>query len=246
MQLHELEDEGIPLNIPRYQTYLTVDSYVNALLSNHDAHLRHAPNAVNDEDDCQTQLSAFVIARSVASQFFDTKFNTGPFLFSLTDLHASNIFVNEDWNIRRIIDLELASSLPLEFVRPPSWLTMQAHDVIDPETYNAYRAEFMNIFQEEELKLHPDIELVHTTIMQEGWHRGTFWYTLALESITCFNTLFYTRIQPIFSTSHFKEKPFYLIAHRYWSSSIDEFINTELGEKKKYDEDLKNAYESTS
>lgn len=152
MQVHELENEGIPVNIPRHRTYPAVDSYVNALLSNHDARLRHEPNEVNDESDCKSQLSALVNARAAASQFFDDKFNTGPFLFSLTGLHPGNIIVDEAWNIRCIIDLEWASSLPLEFVRLPSWLTMQLHDVIDPETYNVYRDEFMNIFQDEELK----------------------------------------------------------------------------------------------
>jgi hypothetical protein len=30
----------------------------------------------------------------------------GPFPLQLTDLHASNIFVDEDWNITCLIDLE--------------------------------------------------------------------------------------------------------------------------------------------
>jgi hypothetical protein len=245
MQIHELENEGIPVNIPRDQTYPTVDSYVNALLSNHDARLRHEPNAVNDEPDCMRQLSALVIARSVASQFFDSKFNTGPFLLSLTDLHPSNIIVDGAWNILYILDLEWASSLPLQFTGPPSWLTMQAHDMIDPETYNIYREEFMDIFQGEEMKMYPDRKPDHTTIMQEGWRRGTFWYTLALASITCLNTLFYKRIQPIFSTSHLEEENFYLITYRYWSSNVEAFIETKLREKENYDKDLKAAYEST-
>jgi hypothetical protein len=30
----------------------------------------------------------------------------GPFYLQLTDLHASNIFVDENWNIAYLIDLE--------------------------------------------------------------------------------------------------------------------------------------------
>lgn len=36
----------------------------------------------------------------------------GPFLLQLTGLHASNIFVNNDWNVTRLIDLEWVCSLP--------------------------------------------------------------------------------------------------------------------------------------
>jgi hypothetical protein len=33
------------------------------------------------------------------------------FLYRLTDLHPSNIFVDSDWNIKYVIDLEWACSL---------------------------------------------------------------------------------------------------------------------------------------
>jgi hypothetical protein len=41
----------------------------------------------------------------------------------LTDLHGPNIFVDQDWHIKHIIDLEWACSLPIEMLGPPYWMT---------------------------------------------------------------------------------------------------------------------------
>ncbi|TQS32384.1 hypothetical protein Golomagni_07299, partial [Golovinomyces magnicellulatus] len=45
-ELHQLENEEIPLDIPRDVTYAHTGSYVNALLSYHYSKLRHQPNGL--------------------------------------------------------------------------------------------------------------------------------------------------------------------------------------------------------
>ncbi|KKA25783.1 hypothetical protein T310_0169 [Rasamsonia emersonii CBS 393.64] len=125
-------------------------------------------NAVSSESDCVTQMTALALMRTIRPQFFDHNLNHGPFVFSLTDLDASNILVDKDWNIKCIIDLEWATVLPIEFMRTPIWLTGQAVDDIDIEAYNELRKEFMDAFKEEERKCPAEYNLHRASIM-ENW-----------------------------------------------------------------------------
>lgn len=86
------------------------------LVSHHDDRLNQQPNAVNGPGDCTSQMTTLAFIRTVRPHFFSSSLNYGPFVFSLTDLHTSNIFVDKDWNITSVITLEWATSLPLEFM----------------------------------------------------------------------------------------------------------------------------------
>ncbi|KAK2798120.1 hypothetical protein FQN50_008931 [Emmonsiellopsis sp. PD_5] len=271
VELQVLENEHIPLDnvIPRQQTFHGVDSYVNRLLSMHDTRLRHQPNAVNNIADCAGQMSALAMMRTVAHEFFDCDLNHGPFIYMLTDLHASNIFVDEYWNIKFLIDLEWAASLPLEFMQPPSWLTNEQCDVIDATRYNELREEFTEILEEEEreeeggggdTKIRVEQkkeESVHrhenenenmcarlrlSTVMKKTWDRGAFWYILALRSPTGLNTLFYDRIQPLYALGHANEGQFYLITHRYWTRGADSIVRQKVADKEVYDRKLRKEF----
>ncbi|EEP81145.1 predicted protein [Uncinocarpus reesii 1704] len=46
--IQELENEEIPIDIPRDYTYSTVDSYIVDILGLHDSRFRHQPNAINN------------------------------------------------------------------------------------------------------------------------------------------------------------------------------------------------------
>jgi hypothetical protein len=75
---------------------------------------------------------------------FDRNLRRGPFVFFLTHLHQSNIFVDDDWHITSLVDLEWACSLPVEMVQPPHWLARErAFDCIVSEEYDPFRREFM-------------------------------------------------------------------------------------------------------
>jgi hypothetical protein len=154
VEIQDLENEGILVDIPRDQTYASVDLYVNNFLSCYDNRLRHELNAVNNVPDCMGQISALTFLKIMSRQFFTRSLNHGPFIFRLTDLHASNIFVDKDWNVMRFIDLKWAASLPVEFLQIPFWLISQNVNVIDTDAYNIVREKFMGIFEKEEKKLH--------------------------------------------------------------------------------------------
>ena len=123
LYLQMLENEGIPSGIPRQRTYRSVEPYISDLLSFQDNRILCQPNSVHNQDDGEMQLAALTALRATMHRFTRPEYRDGPFFFTLTDLHRSNIFVDEHWNIRTIIDLEWACSQPIEMQLPPYWLT---------------------------------------------------------------------------------------------------------------------------
>ncbi|KAL1960681.1 hypothetical protein VTO42DRAFT_6511 [Malbranchea cinnamomea] len=79
-----------------------------------------------------------------------------PFVLTLTDLHPSNIFVDDGWHITAFIDLELACPVPIELQIPPYCLTCRTIDDIEHgehlETFEAIVTEFIDTFEEQEIK----------------------------------------------------------------------------------------------
>lgn len=245
LMLHDLENENIPVDMPKDQTIASVDSYVTSLLMCHDNRLRFQPNAVHSASDCVSQMTALALMRTVRPLFFDHQLNQGPFVFSLTDLHPSNILVDKDWHIKCLIDLEWACSLPIEFMRTPIWLTGQAIDEIDTDAYNELRKDFIDKFEEEEKTCPAEYNIWRASIMERGWKLGTFWYSSALRSPTGLHFIFYDKIQPSHSEKHAKDPNFYLIVSQYWGLGTANFIKSKLDEKVEYDRRLRDAFQET-
>lgn len=76
----------------------------------------------------------------------------GHFHLQFTDLHASNIFVDENCNITCLIDLEWVCALPAEMLDVPYWLTDRGIDeIVDDDLceFDEVRQEFIEIIEEE-------------------------------------------------------------------------------------------------
>lgn len=244
-EIHELENEHIPVDMPRSFTYSTVDSYVVDLLSCHDSRMQHQPNAAMDLKDCIYQVTALTMMRTIFPHFFQCELRRGPFILQLTDLHPSNIFVDDDWNIRCVIDLEWACSRPIEMLHPPTWLTNQPVDKIDLELYNRVREEFMGILQDQEKVLHA--KAGHATslssVMEKGWKTRTFWYSICLRSPLGIHQLFYDRIQTRFAEGHIDDGDFFRIIMNYWREGAIPFMHEKVKDKEQYDLQLQEAFE---
>lgn len=246
MELHELENEYIPTDLPREYTYSTIESYVADILATHDNRLRYQPNAVNNVQDCGYQMSALAAMRTAMPLFYSRHLRRGPFAFMLTDLHQSNIFVDDKWNITCLVDLEWACSRPIEMMEPPYWLTNKGVDEIDAGEYDKYRRELMAAMVSEEMN---NIHLngSETTaprlsdVMEHAWVTGTFWFSLALSSPTGLFRVFYEHIQPLLSTH--KSHDIGEIMPFYWGRNAGKFVADKLQDKKTYDNRLQEAFE---
>src|SRR5699024_3298732 len=112
---------------------------------------RHQPNSFTSEFDATDQMAVLTMMRAV--QLFRRDFRHGPFVFGLTNLSPSNIFVDDQCNITGLVDLEWSYSLPVEMIQPPYWLTNEAIDTLEGDElvrYNRIREEYMDIFEKEE------------------------------------------------------------------------------------------------
>ncbi|PYI04805.1 hypothetical protein BO78DRAFT_347124 [Aspergillus sclerotiicarbonarius CBS 121057] len=246
--IQDLENEEIPVDMPRDYTYSTTDSYVVDTLAYHDNRLQHQPNAINNLSDYIYQASALTAMRAIFPLFFRRELRRGPFFFTLTDLHQSNILVDKDWHITCLIDLEWGCSLPAEMIQPPHWFTNKAVDQMDAAEYNNVRLEFMSILGEEERALAKkdnrisSESMIVSTIMNQTWETGTFWFSLALTSPTGLFSLFYKHIQPIITAKCPEHDAFHQIMPWYWTTDTVGIVRRKLADKKDYDVRLRQAF----
>jgi hypothetical protein len=244
LMLHDLENQEIAVDIPRTQTFASVDSYVNKLMTCHDNHLRLRPNAVKSPSDCVSQMTALALMRTVRPHFFDSQLNEGPFVFRLTDLRPENILVDKYWHIKCVIDLEWACSLPIELAGPPTWLTREAIDMITVPDYDGLRQQFMAIYEEEEaIYAHDSLRRSH--IMSTTWNLHTFWFSNALRSPTGLHAIFYNHIQPLYSEKHAEDPNFFVAVCQYWGRGTSKFIKSRLDSKADYDKKLKDMFQGS-
>ncbi|KAJ8059608.1 hypothetical protein OCU04_011263 [Sclerotinia nivalis] len=253
LRLQQLENEGISTNIDRSLTYSATDAYYLDLLSCHDSRIRHQPNSLNDESDGRAQMANLTIMRSLLSHFTNREFRHGPLILRLTDLHQSNIFVDDDWNIKCLIDLEWACSLPVETMRPPYWLTgCPADDLVGQniDSFSKAQHEFMEVFEEEEKSFPPgnNVPLYRTNIMRKrkGWKIGNLWYFQALDSSKGLYNIFLDHIQPIFAPSHNIDPDFSRIVSEYWAVGVNDIISAKLQDKDVYERMLRQKFENVS
>ncbi|KAL2068508.1 hypothetical protein VTL71DRAFT_14845 [Oculimacula yallundae] len=237
LQLQTLENEGIPTGISRSSTYTAVEPYFLDLLNCHDNRILHQPNAIHDVDDGQQQMAALTMMRAVLHHFSPRDSRSGPFVFTLTDLHQSNIFVDDDWNITSLIDLEWACSLSLQLQCPPYWLSGRGIDQMEPgehlDEFQELVLEYIDIFEQEE-KAVVGKPLQQAPMMRRCWETGTFWYFQAINSPKGLYRVFNEHIQRKFYPPHCDMQIFDELVSPYWCVGTAAVIGKKLEEEKEY------------
>lgn len=245
LYMHMLENEGIRSGIPRDRTYAEVDSYLSDLLLLQDAKLRGQPNAVFDIEDGQRQLAASVGMRTLMHHFIDPETRQGPFYLTLTDLTQNNIFVDEQWNVTSIIDLEWAHTMPAEMQGPPYWLTSKSIDGFyekeDRDDFNKAVYEYLTVYEEEEA-LRNGGSSKHATAQRRAWDAGGFWFFWAATVPKAMYNLFSWHVQPLFNEAHPDESTFDEVFFSYWGRRASEFLNEKLRQRETYVQELTKAY----
>ncbi|KKK15238.1 hypothetical protein AOCH_000385 [Aspergillus ochraceoroseus] len=250
MELQQLENEEIPTNIPRDYTYSTIDSYVVDILGIHDNRFRYQPNAVNNLGDCAYQLSILTAMRTVFQSIFSRSFRRGPFIFCFTDLHQSNIFVDAEWHITCLVDLEWACTQPVEMFGPPYWLINKGIDQLTTAEYDPIRQEFMEVLSMQEQDFDSAIsnygaaDLRLSDFMKRSWERGAFWYSLALSSPSGLFTIFSKHIKPLFCQDY--EEEFGVVMPFFFERNVGHIAGRKLADREQYDKNLQEAFEDNS
>ncbi|KAK2837016.1 hypothetical protein FQN49_006491 [Arthroderma sp. PD_2] len=248
LQIQQLENEGIHTGIPRNGTYSSSETYILDSIRCHDNRLRGKANSIRDEYDGRAQMAASAAMRALCPHFLKLDRRHRHFMFTLTDIHQSNIFVDADWHIKCIVDLEWACSLPVEMLHPPTWLTNRAIDLLEAgehlEAYTRAQKEFLDIFEEKE-RLFPAINektSYRTDIMRANWQTGGFWYFQALATYKGFYNLYIQHLQPRLGITPDRLGMFDELVAPYWAPDATEVLATKIRDKEAYDKQLRHIF----
>ncbi|KAJ8129291.1 hypothetical protein O1611_g4343 [Lasiodiplodia mahajangana] len=239
-----LENNGAPRTMARNETIRCTDAFVSEMLDFHDQRFLREPNAALNESDCYTQMAVKTLLRVFSHNHIKKELRNGPFLIQHTDFHASNILVDEDWNITGLIDLEWMCALPAEMLAVPYWLTGCSVDGIRGDEYDRFdevRREFLHILEEEEeqvtkAKAGHNINL--SQIMHEMWDSKGVWFYECLLSVNAMYLLLDFHLVPPKGLTDEVEK----ILSRFWCGNSEDVVQMKLADKKAYDEELRQLF----
>lgn len=216
------------------------------MLAYHDLRMRYQPNSILGRPDGIYQLSALTAFRALLPKFWDYRSRTGPFVLTLPDLHRSNIFVDDSWNIVGVIDLEFAPVQPVQMVGVPLWLSDRSIDELygpELDEYKILYDRFVNILETEEAVRGQSDRLSQQ--LREDWQTGRMWYNAALCSSNAFSLVFEHNIQSRFFDS-FDVLTDGLPLMRIWDEGCEDFIASKIEDKAKYEKRIHELFTAAS
>jgi hypothetical protein len=242
-----LESESAPKILDR--TYKTCGHFIDDMLKFREEAFSAQPNAVNHEEDCHLQMLHITMLRLLKSQFVDSH-SEGPFVLQLTDLHSSNIFVDDDWNVVAIIDLEFTCALPPSMINVLYWLSVDNIDDIaeNMNAYNKMHKAFLDVLQSEEQKSGLENDSRLASAIEKSWTSYSSWFYRSLTSINgmayCLEDHLYEKFN--FSISREEEDQWMKLMSSFWPTDSKQFVERKLREKAKYNEDVALHFEAKS
>lgn len=248
-RLQQMENKGISIPIERGTTYPNVDAYLLDMQGCHYSRIRHQRNSILNRSDAEMKMSVLAALRALTPHFFDRDLRNGPFVFMLTDIHPNNIFVDDEWHITCLIDLEWACVRPIEMLFPPVWFTGRRVDQLPKgqhlDAYSSICDEFQQSF-EREVSVIPkhSTALLSARLLRSTLDSGRFWYYHALDNPKVACNLFFQHISPRFNgspgVSEFTKSTKILTTCLH--EDAEEIIKSKLAEREKYVADLQTIF----
>ena len=239
-----LENNGAPRTIPSDETYSCPEPFVADMLSFHDASFLAQRNAVFNAADCRSQMAARALLRTVSHFYLSRERRAGPFHLQLTDLHASNIFVDDNWNITCMIDLEWISALPAEVLDVPYWLTGCSIDELLEDKLSQFdlvRREFMDILEKEEAAMTGDDKPKLARIMHEAWESGAVWFWHCLMSVDALFSFVDDHVSPRYCRFSWKVEE---VLCPYWCEDSAAVVESKVADNEKYKKELGSLFKA--
>lgn len=236
-----LENDGAPTTVRG--TYSSTESYVSDMITFHDTQFLNNPNATFSDRDCRGQMAIRTLLRTLAHHYIKTELRNGPFLLQFTDLHGSNIFVDEQWdNITCLIDLEWLCALPAEMLTVPYWITGCSIDEIVEQfdEFDKVRKEFMVEFEKEERKM-VEHSFSLASIIDEMWESKGVWFWYCLRSVNAIRFVLEDHVCPVFSTPLSKETEEILC--KLWREDSVEVVEKKIADYEQYRAELQRAFD---
>lgn len=242
-----LENDGALRKMQPSHTYRSTEAFVADMLTLHDDYFLEKPNAVLDDADCHGQMAVQVILRALSHHFIRRDQRNGPFLLQPTDLHASNIFVDADWNVTCLVDLEWICALPAEMLAVPYWITGCGIDEIEGDRLDDFdkaRQEFLHILVQEERSTSAEHGLSLSNIMQEMWYSKGVWFWFCIESVNASLCVVAQHICPRFSM-HLSSDVETTISS-FWSQDSAQIVEKKRADLEAYEKELRQLFGKAS
>lgn len=221
-------------------TYTSAELFIQDMIAYQDNRMCYQPNAILSRSDGVIQLSVLTALKALVPKFWGQDTRNGPFVLSLADLHKSNMFVDDDWNIVGVIDLEFAPVQPIQFMDVPYWLANRDIESFrEPAAVDEFKViydRFVAILQEEETARQQGHDLSER--IQENWNTGRMWYNAALRSVNAFPFVFENNIQPIFLDKDIDGESFM----RLWTEHSEEFLAAKVRDKAQYEKRVRGIF----
>ncbi|PFH59375.1 hypothetical protein XA68_12460 [Ophiocordyceps unilateralis] len=180
-------NSATPRTIQPRQFYQSTDSFASDMLTLHDTHLLH-------------DLHAGTASNSHALLHLNRW--TGWTLPSAVDgLSSEQYFVDDDWNMTCLIDLEWICVLPVDMLSVSYWLTDCSIDSIIDDEYAIFdqaRQAFLAIMDEEARLISTEHDVDITSRMRYAWESKGVWFWACLRSINAWLFVFEDHILPKF------------------------------------------------
>ncbi|KAG6003912.1 hypothetical protein E4U21_001590 [Claviceps maximensis] len=241
-----IENSGAKPSIHSEDTYTCTEPFVADMITLQDNYLTSNESAADDEADCRGHMAIRTLLRALSHNYVKRELRNGPFLLQLTDLHPSNIMVNDQWDITCLLDVAWLCALPAEALSAPHWLTgCQIDELVDTKEcnnlteYNAARREFMQVLREEESNERLAWPL--SDIMEDMWQSSGVWFWHCLNSVNAAYYLVAEHLCPQFSStlSIKVEETF----SQFWKEDVHEHIDRKLIDFQNYERDLRRLFE---
>lgn len=240
-----LENDGARRTMQTNDTFNCTDAYVSDMLTLHDHRFLSEPNAVYSEGDCRGQMAVKTLLRVMSHEYVKRDLRSGPFVLQLTDLHASSIMVDDDWNVTGLIDLEWMCALPAEMLEVPYWLTDCAVDELRGDKLAEFERvwkEFMRVFREEEpitSAATATREGTLSSVIQEMWDTRGLWFWHCLSSVNAMYFLLESHLYPPQSLSVETET----CLSKFWRRNSEQVVQAKLADKSAYDAKLRKLFD---
>lgn len=237
-----LEGQGTPRTIAEGHTYTCTEPFVADLITFLDGNLTSDVSAADAETDCRSQMATRTFLRAVAHHFIKKEYRDGPFVMQLTDLNPGNFFVDDDWNITCLFDLEWVCALPPEALSAPYWVTGCSIDGLTGDAlvkFDEVRQEFMEILREKEAEYTLTWPLA--SVMEEMWATSGVWFWHSLTSVDA----------AYWMISHHLSENFAVVMttdvdktmSRLWSADADNAVETKVREFEEYAKDVQRLFD---
>ncbi|RYO84123.1 hypothetical protein DL764_009376 [Monosporascus ibericus] len=238
-----LENNGTPRAMQRSDTYLSTESFVADMLSVHDNRFLSDPNAIYDDDDCRSQMAIRTVLRALSHHYIKKERRNGPFFLQFTDLHPSNILVDDEWNITCLIDLEWVCALPAEMMAAPYWLTGYKIDELEGQRLDEFdkvRKGFTHIFEGLERGMPVTYGLSLARLMNEMWDIKGFWFWHCIGSVNAMLYVLADHVCPSYGLHLSAETE--EILSRLWCEDSEKVVKRKIAEQESYQQELRRLF----